>query len=275
MTKQVETRTAHRWRGLVTRTAAAALVLTTALGSAGPRIASADFADGRAGRGLIVGRDNDNTGNPVIQPAGTAANQSLNNTDIQLGTSGNDVLIGLLGGDVQAGGWGDDIYIGGPEGFQAPNSDVLFGDAGNDVSIWAPGDGSDFFHGGSGLDAQVFGLIDRDPNDSARPRLNGPADGYTQALPSVDTTGQPGFCTIERVPADSELGYEFLARFFVRATGNLAVTLRLVDVEQVFCTSQAGGQITYADLRQDAPQFEVVTLDQVHYLNHLVGRIIR
>ena len=53
------------------------------------------------------------------------------------------------------------MLIGGPEGGAgggAPNSDVQFGDSGNDVSIWAPGDGSDFFHGGSGnRDAQVVG----------------------------------------------------------------------------------------------------------------------
>jgi hypothetical protein len=235
--------------------------------------AYADYVDAGSGGDVVIGRDNDNQNNPMIQPPNTAANQSLNNTDIQLGGPGNDVLIGLLGSDVQHGGPGEDILVGGTEQGQGPNSDIQFGDAGADVSIWAPGDGSDFFHGGSGLDAQVFGVIDKDGNNV--PTLTGQAPGFPQGIPTANVSGQGGFCTLERVPSESNLGYEFLARFFVRANGNLAVTLRLVDVEQVFCTSQAGGRITYADLRQENPQFEEVSLEQVQYLNPLVARSIR
>jgi hypothetical protein len=46
-------------------------------------------------------------------------------------------------------------------------------------------------------------------------------------------------------------------------------------VEQVFCTSAEGGQITFADLTQPAPAFVVVTLEQVQQLNPTVGLIIR
>jgi hypothetical protein len=209
-----------------------------------------------------------------------AANQSLNNTDIQLGGSGHDVMIGLLGDDVQVGESGDDVLIGGPEGGEGggpPNSDVQFGGSGTDVSIWAPGDGSDFFHGGSGSrDAQVVGNIDRDPAGTRNVKLS-PANGYSQGLPSVDVTGLNAQCTIEKVPADSELGYEFLVRFR-NAAGNIVVTLRQVEVEQVFCPSsngQAATGIVYADLRDDNPQFRSVSLDEVRRLNSLVGRIIR
>jgi hypothetical protein len=51
--------------------------------------------------------------------------------------------------------------------------------------------------------------------------------------------------------------------------------VRLSETEQVFCTSQAGGKITYADLTKDNPQFVEVTPEQVAYLNPLVSHIIR
>ena len=252
--------------------AAGALLASLAMGLMGPaQPALAALTDGGRGRDAVIGRDDDNQSNPVIQPAGVAANQSLNNTDVLLGGTGNDVLIGLLGSDVMLGGQGSDILIGGTEQGQQPNSDVMFGDQGNDVSIWAPGDGSDFFHGGPGLDAEVFGVIDKENNV---PTLTGTAPGFPQGVPTANVSGSPGFCTLERV-TDPNLGYEFLARFFVRATGALAVTVRLVDTEQVFCTSQAGGKITYADLTRENPQFVEVTPDQVAYLNPLVSHIIR
>jgi Ca2+-binding RTX toxin-like protein len=248
-------------------------MLAGAVMGLGPSEAFAAFINARGGRDVVIGPDNDNLANPLIQPAGTAANQSLNNTDIQRGGGGNDVLIGLLGSDVQLGEGGDDILVGGTEQGVTPNSDIQFGGPGDDVSIWAPGDGSDFFEGGPGRDAQVFGVIDRDANNV--PTLTGHAPGFPHGIPTANVTGSPGFCTLEQVPAESGLGYEFLVRFFVRATGALAVTIRLVEVEQVFCTSQAGGQVIFADLRRAQPQFEVVSLDRVERLNPLVRRIIR
>jgi len=188
-----------------------------------------------------------------------------------VGGSGNDVLIGLLGSDVLVGGPGNDILIGGTEQGVAPNSDIIWGGEGNDISIWAPGDGSDAFLGGQGRDAQIFGVIDRVSNV---PTLTGTAPGFPHGVPTANVSGQGGFCTLERVEEPS-LGYDFLVRFFVRAGGALAVTVRLSEVEQVFCTSQAGGQITFADLTVDDPQFVVVTLDEVVRLNRTVARIIR
>lgn len=219
---------------------------------------------------IIIGSDDDNSSNPLIQPPGTVANQSLNNTDILVGGDGNDVIVGLLGSDVIAGGGGNDIIIGGPEQGTTPNSDVMFGDAGDDINIWAPGDGSEVFIGGAGTDAIVFGVIDKDASN--RPISGGPAPGFAH-IPRANVTGQGGFCTIERV--NPATGYEFLAKFFGRAAGNLIVTVRLREVEQFFCTSEAGGQITYADLRQANPQLEVVTLPLVLQINNTVGRIIR
>jgi len=219
---------------------------------------------------ILFGRDDDNQNNPAVQPPGTAANQSLNNTDIIAGRDGNDVIVGLLGSDVLTGGGGSDIIIGGPEQGTTPNSDVMFGDTGDDINIWAPGDGSEVFIGGEGNDAIVFGVIDKDASN--RPTSGGPAPGFAH-IPTANVSGMGGFCTIERVHPST--GYEFLAKFFGRAAGNLIVTVRLREVEQFFCASQAGGQITYADLRQSNPQLDVVSLSQVLEINNTVGRIIR
>jgi hypothetical protein len=232
----------------------------------------AALVQGDAGREVLIGADDDNTANPVIQPPATVADQSLSNADIVQGGPGNDVLIGLLGGDVLLGGNGNDILVGGPEGGQTPNSDIMFGGPGRDVALWAPGDGSDAFLGDDGRDALVFGVTDRDAGGV--PILSAPAPSFPGGVPTANVSGQGGFCTLERV-TDPTLGYDFLVRFFVRATGNLAVTIRVTDVEQVFCTSEAGGEITFADLTDDDPQFAVVSLDEVAKLNDIVRLMIR
>jgi Ca2+-binding RTX toxin-like protein len=253
-------------RLLLWPTVVAALIAT---GGVSPT--QAGLQDGGAGHDVVVGRDDDNVDNPVIHPPGTAANQSLNNADILLGGHGNDVLIGLLGSDFLDGGPGDDILVGGPEGGVAPNSDIQFGGSGRDVALWAPGDGSDAFLGGSGRDALVFGVTDR---VGGVPVLSPPVRGYPGGVPTANVSGMGGFCTLERV-TDPSLGYEFLVRFFVRATGLLAVTIRVTDVEQVFCASEAGGEITFADLTEDDPAFAVVSLADVARLNETVALMIR
>jgi hypothetical protein len=248
---------------------AASAMLTGALQPIVPIYAGLE--EGGGGAQVLIGKDNDNTNNAIIQPAGVAANQSLNNTDVLSGGAGPDVLIGLLGSDVLFGNAGNDILVGGTEQGATPNSDIMFGGAGNDVSVWAGGDGSELFVGGPGLDAQVFGTIDRVNNV---PTLSAPQPGHPTGVPTANVSGQGGFCTLEKV-TDPSLGYEYLARFFVRATGTLAVTVRLVDVEQLFCTSEAGGAITYANLRDHDPQLVEVSLDQVEHLNRTVREIIR
>lgn len=244
---------------------------TVALGVLAGSPSDAALVVGDFAPSILFGRDNDNINNPLIQPAGLAASQSLNNTDVLVGRAGNDVLVGLLGSDVIAAGAGDDIIIGGPEQGTTPNSDIMFGDDGDDINIWAPGDGSELFIGGSGRDAIIFGIIDKDASN--RPTSGGPAPGFAH-IPQVNVSGQPGFCTIERV-SDPSLNHEFLMKFFARATGNLVVTVRLNEVEQAFCTSQSGGQITYADLTQATPQFGIISLSAALQLNGTVGRIIR
>ncbi len=192
-------------------------------------------------------------------------------TDYINGLAGNDVQLGLLGNDFLRGGAGRDVLVGGTEQFEAPNFDTMFGDRQADVNVWAPGDGNDAFLGGAGRDAQVFGVIDI--NRRNVPTLSGPVRGYPYGVPTADVTQSPGFCTLERV--GQQRNYDFLVRFFVRETGALAVTIRLTDVEQVFCTSRAGGQITFADLTRANPRFVKVSGGEVYNLNPDVARIIR
>ncbi len=237
--------------------------------AAAARTSQAAFVDGDSTPQLLIGRDDDRQDNPVVQ-AGAAANQSLNRTDVLIGGRSNDVIFGLNGNDVIDGGPGQDIILGGPDGGPAPggppNSDIMFGGPGDDVNLWAPGDGSEAFIGGPGLDALIFGITDRE-NGSVK--LTQGVPGFPQGIPTANVSGQPNFCTVEASPLP---GYDHLIRFKGQA-GNLIVTLRVRDVEQVFC-SQDGG-IVVADLTQPSPGFVPVSLEDVRTLNPLVAAMIR
>jgi len=224
---------------------------------------------------VLIGRDDDNQNDRELQPEGVAANQSLNNADLLIGGRGDDVLIGMLGSDTLLGGAGNDVLIGGIERGSQPNSDIQIGDTGNDIALWQGGDGSDLFDGGPGRDALVFGTIDRDPGTNV-PILS-PVKGRhaKTGLPTADVTGQGGFCTVEAVLDPAARGFQFLVRFFSKATGNLLVTVRTRDVEQVFCTARDTAAITFADLTVRDPDFVVVTPDEVQDLNRDVAQIIR
>ncbi len=236
--------------------------------------------EGGKGPQLLIGLDDDNQANDLIK-GGAVANQSLDRTDILDGGPGNDVMFGLNGNDVIDGGPGDDIILGGPDGGAAPggppNSDIMFGGPGNNVNLWAPGDGSEAFIGGPGLDALVFGATDReviaDPATGVRlPTLFFGVPGFPQGIPTADVSGLGNFCTLEASPSP---GYEYLVRFRSVATGNIIVTVRVKDVEQVFCTDQSGAAIAFADLTVPSPAFGVVSLPEVETLNPIVGAMIR
>jgi Ca2+-binding RTX toxin-like protein len=232
-----------------------------------------------AGKGpqLLIGLDDDRQDNPGVQ-SDAVANQSLNRTDVLSGGQGNDVIFGLNGNDVIDGGPGDDIILGGPDGGPAPggppNSDIMFGGPGNDVNLWAPGDGSEAFIGGPGLDALVFGATDReavpDPTTGVRlPTLRFGVPGFPQGIPTANVSGLTNFCTLEASPLR---GYDYLVRFR-GAAGNIVVTIRVRDVEQVFCSQS--GAIAFADLTQSSPAFTIVSQPQVGALNAVVGSMIR
>lgn len=230
-----------------------------------PGVAGAAVQTGSVFRDVLVGADDDNAANTFIQPVGVAAKQHLDNTDVQLGGPNADLLIGNLGGDTQLGEGGHDVLVGGPERGQAPNSDVLIGGTGNDINVWAPGDGSDAFVGGSGKDTMVFAPFLTNPDGTlVLETFRG------QRVPRVDIGNKPQFrCEIVPVPAEQELGAEFLIRFF--AGGNLAVTVRQTDVESALCTSPLPGHAQVADLTDDEPTFVDVPLED---LDGTLGAIV-
>ena len=229
------------------------------------------------GAQLLVGRDDDNSGNAAIQ-AGAATNQSLNRTDVIDGGPGNDVIFGLNGDDVIDGGPGADIILGGPDGGAAPggppNSDIILGGPGDDVVLWAPGDGNEAFIGGPGRDALIFGATDRDavadPATGVRlPTLRFGVDEFPQGIPTANVSGLTNSCTIEDSPSPA---YRYLVRFR-NAAGAILITERVSEVEQVFCSG--GGGIVFADLSAPAPVFVPVSPQEVERLNPLVAAMIR
>jgi hypothetical protein len=225
---------------------------------------------------VLLGRDDDNLNDLEIQPEGVAANQSLNNADTLVGGRGDDVLIGMLGSDVLLGGQGNDVLIGGVERASQPNSDIQLGDSGNDTAIWQGGDGSDLFDGGAGKrDALVFGTLDVDADNDV-PILSPVGGRHAETgLPTANVSGQGGFCTLEAVADPAARGFEFLVRFFSKTSGNLLVTVRTRDVEQVFCTAEGAAAVSFADLTAPKPDFEEIALDAVAELNSDVARMIR
>ena len=254
-------------------------LLGVVVGPAKPTQAA--VVEGGNGTQLLIGFDDDNQANLEIQGSAVTP-QSLNRTDVLQGGRGNDVMFGLNGNDVMDGGQGDDIILGGPDGGPAPggppNSDIMFGGPGNDVNLWAPGDGSEAFIGGPGTDALIFGATDReavaDPATGVRlPRLLFGVPEFPQGIPTADVSGQGNvFCSVEASPSP---GYQHLVRFRSAATNNIIVTVRVKDVEQVFCTSQTGPSIAFADLTAPSPAFDAVTQQEVETLNPLVAAMIR
>jgi len=249
------------------------------LGPAHPTQAA--LVEGGNGPQLLIGSDEDNQTNARIQE-GAVTNQSLNRTDILVGGRGNDVMFGLNGNDVMDGGPGDDIILGGPDGLPAPggppNSDIMFGGPGDDVNLWAPGDGSEVFVGGTGLDALIFGATDleavADQATGVRlPTLLPGVHKFPQGIPTADVSSLANFfCTVEASPSP---GYQYLVRFRSAATSSIIVTVRVKDVEQVFCRSRGSAAIAFADLTAPSPSFAAVTQSEVEDLNPLVGAMIR
>ena len=97
------------------------------------------------------------------------------------------------------------------------------------------------------------------------PKLLFGVPGFPQGIPTADVSGLSNFCTVEPSPS---AGYDHLIRFR-GAAGNIIVTVRVREVEQVFC-SQDGG-IALADLSQPSPGFVPVSPQQVQSLNPLDG----
>lgn len=214
--------------------------------------------------------------------------QSLQFGDALYGGQESDVLVGGLGIDVLLGYSGDDVLIGGTEDFNPFNRDRALGGAGNDVFIWAPGDGNDFFDGGPGMDVLIMGVIGENPAINHTPVFSvnppntdgsGDFDGIfinpQNGLPVVRVATAPGFCEIEDARgADADelekLGVDQLVRFVLRGPRNafeaglatnptldpdtldtgLRIAVHLKNTEYLACASREGGLTKVFDLTQ-------------------------
>lgn len=231
-----------------------------------------------------VGADNNSVENPFIQPedpalSGGGRDQSMQFGDVMFGTEYDDLLIGGLGTDILATGYGNDVILGGTEHFNPSNRDRAFGGFGHDIFIWKPGDGSDFWHGGPGLDVVIFGVVGEVVDGetvfavSKDKKAGEVAIDPATSLPRVDVTNSPGFCEIIDASSSPEardelaaLNLDHLVRFLIRGVANsfedgtqdkdngLRVTLHLKDVETLICTSRDGGEIEVIDLTSTPPR---------------------
>lgn len=211
--------------------------------------------------------------------------QSLQGGDVLFGTETDDLLIGAIGIDILVGSGGDDILIGGTEDFNPRNRDRGFGGSGDDVFIWAPGDGNDFFDGSTGTDVLMLGVIgekyDADGSGVGAPFFNvSPPnvagsqdfDGiYTDAasgLPIVNVAGGPGFCDVvdgsgsadEQAELDA-LKLDHLVRFTLRGPAadpanpdtGLRIAMHIVNTEFLVCGGETAGDISVLDLTTSPP----------------------
>jgi hypothetical protein len=210
---------------------------------------------------------------------GGSSNQSLRSGDAITGTAGNDILIGGLGVDVLRGMAGNDIMIGGTEDFSgnidggttgSDNRDRAYGGDGADVFIWSPGDGSDTFNGGAGVDVLIFGVLgeaaDADGLTAGAPffNVNPPSGAGSQdfdgifldanSQPRVRSSNSPGFCSIVDAVANRDqlesLNLNQIVRFSLRGVANafddgtrtdddgLRVAISTSNVEFVVCTTR-------------------------------------
>jgi hypothetical protein len=202
-------------------------------------VASAHLIPGTPAKDVHVGTDTDNASNPFIQPPGVATRLHMANADVVFGRDNDDLLIGRRGNDTVVGGTGADILVGGPDrDHPANSSDVLLGDEGRDLALWAPGDGNDAIVGDVGRDTVVMGPLRLEGASLALERFR------DRWVPRADLGGQPGSsCEVISAPPEEHLGAQYLVRFVV--DGVPVGSARLKDVERLVCPSPEEG---YADV---------------------------
>lgn len=253
---------------------------------------------------IVAGPDNNSKSNALLSlnPGGPGGspNQSLRAGNVLVGSDIDDIIIGGLGVDVLIGYEGDDILIGGTEDFNSSvdgdgngsdNRDRALGYDGDDTFIWAPGDGSDFFDGGDGIDVIIFGVLG-ESSDAAGSSdgapffgVNPPSGEGSQDFdgifldennqPTVRVSESPGFCTVlandNNQSAFDELAIDNIVRFTLRGIADafdagdradddgLRVAVTLKNTEFLVCTKReldaadSANNIEVIDISGDTP----------------------
>ncbi len=262
-----------------------------------------------------IGSDLNSKANPLLaeNPTGPggSSNQSLRAGDVLQGDENDDILIGGLGVDILIGGAGDDILIGGTEDFnssvdgdekKADNRDRAFGQDGDDLFVWAPGDGSDFFDGGEGIDVVIFGKVgelrNEDNETTGEPifsvNTSGTFDGiFLDAYnrPQIQVSDSPGFCSLVNAQNYAEefelLDIDQIVRFSIRGIANafdagdredddgLRVAVTLKNTEFVVCTQRdfdeenGLGNVEVLDISSGVPVLASIS-DLPTYIQELI-----
>jgi Ca2+-binding RTX toxin-like protein len=247
------------WLAVIVAVAGVSAALVAAAGPAGAALQQA----GKTAR-VVLGADNDNGENTFIQPAGVQARQHLENADVMVGSRYGELLLGRKGSDVIDAGYGKDVIMGGLDK-SAPNSDVIFGGWGNDYNIWAPGDGNDAFLGGPGIDVHINSAVEQANGEVALFKAFG------RTFPHALIDNQTASCSIEAVPSQQGLGFDYITRF-LGSNGNVIVTIRLKDVELLVCNSAKDNTARFAVLQGQNPQLVERPLSSVR--GTLLGAIL-
>lgn len=237
-------------------------------------------------RNALFGVD-DNVENLLSGNRGSngGGDQSQQGSDALNGTPESDLMVGALGIDVMFGFDGHDVMIGGTEDFNPFNRDRAFGGNGDDVFLWAPGDGNDFFDGGDDVDVVMLGLIAElrgaDGLESDVPvfGVNPPSSTGSQdfdgifvnpltGLPLMNIASGPGFCEVVDGSASAEekaeleaLGLDHLIRFVLRGPAadtsdpdtGLRIALHVKHTEYMVCGGTNPGEIVVLDLTSSPP----------------------
>jgi hypothetical protein len=205
-------------------------------------VASAHLVPGTPAKDVHVGTDTDNASNPFIQPPGVATRLHMANADVVFGRDNDDLLIGRRGNDTVVGGRGADILVGGPDrGRPANSSDVLLGDQGPDLALWAPGDGNDAIVGDVGFDTVVMGPLAVDRAGLVLERFRG------RQIPRADLGRRPRLsCDVIAAPPEEQLGAQYLVRFLVDDAP--VGSVRVKDAERLVCPSPREGYAEVARL---------------------------
>jgi hypothetical protein len=172
--------------------------------------------------------------------------------------------------------------------------------------IWSPGDGSDFFDGGEGIDVVVFGILgeltDANGTTEGAPFFNVNASGegskdfdgiYLDAYnqPQIRVSNTPGFCSLVNTETYADelalLDVDQIVRFSLRGIANafdagdrsdddgLRVSVSLKNTEFVVCTQRdfdaenGLSNVEVLDLRSGVPVLASIS-DLPAYMQALI-----
>ena len=150
---------------------------------------------------------------------------------------------------------GNDVLIGGMQDFDADNRDFAFGHEGDDILLWEPGDGEDFFDGGQGKDVLIVSRIMGSVGPPGNDVLLDSKTGY----PIIDINNTPGYCEVTRNSVSNQLNPNYLITFKFRNSTNCSgknsgvdeqMRVHLEHTEFVVCPSKKGRGVDVFDLRR-------------------------